>query len=164
MCRRRCSFGRVDGFELYRLGRRLAKLGERTLRGSGAGPFNAGVRAILEDLVSAPGSSIRHITERTGFPQSHVSTVVAKLRDAGLVRTRSDPADGRRTLAWVTEDFHRGASDRKVEPIETVLAEALHTTDPEVLAEVTEAMELLAGRLLAGPISGANDRPDESDT
>ncbi len=73
-----------------------------------------------------PDSSISEITERTGFPQSLVSTAVAKLRDVGVVETEPDPTNRRRTLvraAPTLDTWGRRASVRA--SVDTILANAL---------------------------------------
>lgn len=78
------------------------KVAERAMP-SGDGALNSSVRSVLVDIAEHPDSSISDITVRTSFPQSHVSAAIAQLRDAGAVRTRTDPSDARRTLVSVTE-------------------------------------------------------------
>lgn len=92
----------MNAVEVYLLGRKLMKVAERAMP-SGDGALSSSVRSVLVDIAENPDSSIGDITARTSFPQSHVSAAVARLRDLGAVQTRTDPADGRRTLASVPE-------------------------------------------------------------
>src|SRR4051794_36990823 len=88
----------VNGVELFRLGRRLMKLGVLAIPPSGFRELPSSVRMVLVDVFDHPGSTIGQIVERTGFPQSHVSGAVARLRDDGVLTTTVDPLDRRRTL------------------------------------------------------------------
>jgi predicted transcriptional regulator len=87
----------MNGLELFLLGRRLMKLGEDAIPPSGFQQLAVSVRSVLADALTDPGSSISDITERTGFPQSHVSVSVARLRDLGALVTDAtagpEPAD-----------------------------------------------------------------------
>ncbi|MGA3218008.1 MAG: winged helix DNA-binding protein [Acidimicrobiales bacterium] len=130
--------------ELFLLGRKLMQLAEDALP---QGRLATSVRLVFMDVAFHPGSSISNITERTGFPQSHVSTSVAKLRDLGVLETEVDPADHRRTLVRATPaGIARGASVRSA-PIEAVLAPALAGSGASEVGEVVDALELLAQRL-----------------
>ncbi len=51
-----------------------------------------------------PDSSINGIAERTVLPQSYVPETVAKLVDQGLVHTKVDTSDKRRTLVRINEE------------------------------------------------------------
>lgn len=85
------------------------KLGVRTTPGAGFRELPTSVRIVLVDAHEHPGSTIGQIVARTGFPQSHVSAAVARLRDSGLLVTEADPADRRRTLV-------RPTHGRRVDP------------------------------------------------
>jgi DNA-binding MarR family transcriptional regulator len=137
--------------QLYLLGRQLTKVGEAALQGPGEDPLGAGVRAVLEDIATAPESSISEITARVGFPQSHVSNAVARLRKVGVVETIADRADGRRTLVRVTPEFHRQIAQRRTRPIDTALITTMGTEDPDVLAEAHAALDILARLILRSP-------------
>ena len=88
----------MDALDLFQLGRRLTKLGEEAMRPFGGSPSRPGRRLVLIDALAFPDSSVGEIATRTGLPQSYVSGMVAKLRDLGILETRADPADRRRTL------------------------------------------------------------------
>jgi DNA-binding MarR family transcriptional regulator len=136
--------------DLFLLGRRLMKLAEEGLPGQGV---NRSVRLVLLDISANPGSSISEITLRTGFPQSHVSTSVIKLREIGIVRTEVDPLDRRRTLAWIVPEAVKRAHTRITATADSAIARALGNPRPAEVAEVVGALEMVAERLnlLAGP-------------
>jgi DNA-binding MarR family transcriptional regulator len=134
----------VQSTELFLLGRRLIKLAEEGLPGQGG---NTNARFVLIDVSSHPGSSISEITTRTGFPQSHVSMLVTRLRDRGMLRTEVDRRDRRRTLVYVVPQAVDRARRRITSTVEGPIARALGTTEPAKVAEVIDALELVASRL-----------------
>jgi DNA-binding MarR family transcriptional regulator len=134
----------MQSTELFLLGRRLIKMAEEGLPGQ-AGNNNA--RFVLIDVSSHPGSSISEITARTGFPQSHVSMLVTRLRDRGMLRTEVDPRDRRRTLVYEVPEMVHRARSRITSTVEGPIARAMGTTDPAEVAEVIDALQLLASRL-----------------
>jgi DNA-binding MarR family transcriptional regulator len=144
----------VNGVELFRLGRRLMKLGVLAIPASGFRELPTSVRIVLVDVFEHPGATIGQIVERTGFPQSHVSAAVARLRDSGVLMTSVDPADRRRTLvAPSTEHLARAErGQEEMEPIddllEAALVERLGPDGADQVAEATAALELLAGLLI----------------
>src|SRR5262249_9785349 len=97
----------MSGLELFLLGRNLIKIGEESLRadasfaiamGAGSRKLPTSVRSVLIDICEHPNSSIGEIAARTGFPQSHVSASVGRLREERAVVTVVDSSDHRRTL------------------------------------------------------------------
>jgi len=73
-----------------------SRAAERTLGVTGAQLF------VLRRLADAGALSVSDLARRTFTHQSSVSTVVARLRAAGLVRQRTDPRDRRRRLLALT--------------------------------------------------------------
>ena len=133
---------------MFALGRKLMKLSEQALP---KGELNPAVRSVLIDVAGHPASSISEITARTGFPQSHVSASVARLRDLGAVATAPDPADGRRTLVTVRPRILGRVARRKSAQVDGIIADAMGAGDglakPSDVAEVLAALELLSRRL-----------------
>ena len=136
--------------DLFLLGRALIKLAEEGLPGQGV---NNSVRFVLLDIAANPGSSINEITARTGFPQSHVSTSVMKLRQSGFVRTEIDPRDRRRTLVWDLPEAVHHARSRVASTADSALARALGNPPAAEVAEVIGALEMVAERL--SPLAGS---------
>lgn len=139
----------VKSTDLFLLGRRLMKLAEEGLPGQGV---NRSVRFVLLDIAANPGSSISEITARTGYPQSHVSTSVIKLRQFGAVRTEIDRRDRRRTLVWVVPETVQRAQSRVTSTVDSAIARALGNPSAAEVAEVISALEMVAERL--GPLAG----------
>jgi DNA-binding MarR family transcriptional regulator len=148
----------VNGLQLFLLGRRLMKLGEDALPPSGFHQMPTSVRSVLVDIYSNPGSSVSEITARTGFPQSHVSAAVARLREKGGVITTTDPADRRRTLVSPNPDIQRTLPSRVSGSVDTVLAKAIGANDPDQIAAAVAALELLA-RLLTPDVPAVPPSP-----
>jgi DNA-binding MarR family transcriptional regulator len=140
----------VNAVEVYLLGRKLMKIAESAFaadpeHGSG---LPTSVRMVLVDISMHPGSSISEVTARTGFPQSHVSASVARLRDEGVLDTSIDPADGRRTLVRLAPDFKQRRGARPAVPVETALAAEISSADPDSVAQTIEALETVAQRII----------------
>jgi DNA-binding MarR family transcriptional regulator len=143
----------VNGADLFRLGRRIMRLGVQAMPSGGFRDLPISVRVVLVDVHEHPGTTIGQIVERTGFPQSHVSQAVARLRDDGLLETSVDPADRRRTLVAPSAErvarADRGHPD--LEPIddilEAALVERLGPGGAGHVAELAAALDVLA-RLL----------------
>lgn len=113
--------------ELYRLGRRLAELALEQMGASEIG-LTPSEFLVLEDLFRNGQSSISDTVQRTGLAQSRVSTSVARFVDRGWVSTAPDPADGRKTLAQVTDTVRRQGNRRRARGVEDALSAALPTT------------------------------------
>ncbi len=141
----------MNAVELYLLGRKLMKIAEEALPKSPAGAPPTSVRLIVTDVAEHPDSSIGEITARTGFPQSHVSASVARLRELGALTTWTDPRDRRRTLTRLSPGLRRRAQ-RVAVPVDAQLAAAVPGGDPEALHTVIEALETLSAQLR--PASG----------
>ena len=146
MHQKRCIILDVNATELFRLGRRLMKIGVDSFPESEFRTLPTSYRIVLTDVIENPHSSITEITARTGFPQSHVSAAVAKFRDAGVFVTTVDPTDRRRTLVRRSAE-HEAAAERLVAPIEPALERALGLRSQAELEEITAALELLASHL-----------------
>jgi DNA-binding MarR family transcriptional regulator len=147
----------VKSTDLFLLGRRLIKLAEEGLPGQGV---NNSARFVLLDIAANPGSSISEITARTGYPQSHVSTSVMKLRQIGAVRTEIDPHDRRRTLAWIVPEAVQRARSRITSTADAAIARALGSPPAAAVAEVIGALEMVADRL--GPLTGSQTDKEAS--
>jgi DNA-binding MarR family transcriptional regulator len=142
----------VNGPELFRLGRRLMKVGVQATPNAGFRDLPKGVRIVLVDVHEHPDSTIGQIVERTGFPQSHVSAAVARLRESGALLTTTDPSDRRRTLVRPVRRRPRLASDAQsaaaVERgVHDLLVELHGDGGTRFTGEVIAALETLSSRL-----------------
>ncbi|GAB3881072.1 hypothetical protein GCM10029964_036520 [Kibdelosporangium lantanae] len=138
----------MDGVELLRLGRALVKLAEEAIPANASlHQLPASVRAVMIDVFEHPDTSIQEITQRTGYPQSHVSASVTKLRDGGIFVTSTDPKDRRRTLVRASPDVPARAQ-RFARPVDNAVTAAV---GPENADEVLAALDTLARNLIRKP-------------
>lgn len=150
----------MNAVTLYLLGRKLMKIAEEALPKPPAGGPPTSVRMILIDIAEHPDSSVGEIASRTGFPQSHVSSSIARLRELGALVTSTDPSDRRRTLTRLAPGI-RERSQRAEVPVESALATALGSSGPIEVEEVIEALDGLAARLMP---AGDRHRTDVAGT
>lgn len=94
--------------ELIWLGQRLAEAGRADIREL-APEVPTAELIVMYDLLDHGPSTITELADRTGYVQSRVSSAVAGLCERNWTKTRSDPADGRRTIVYVPEDVQRQA-------------------------------------------------------
>ena len=142
--------GRVNGIELFLLGRTLMKIGEVAIPTDGVGAYATSHRSVLivaSDIRACPGSSVGEIAERTGFPQSKVSACVARLRAAGAIDTAVDPDDRRRLLVRPAAEVSARVAEVRAAPVDAALATAIGTDDQQRIAEVMAALDTLARHL-----------------
>lgn len=153
----------MTGLELFRLGRKLMKIGEDAIPKAGFHELPTSVRSILIEVFEHQDSSIGEIAARTGFPQSHVSAAVARLREGGAFVTTVDPRDGRRTLVRRSPEVPDRVAQGLSTPIDAAVAAALGTDDPRQVAEAVAALESLAGRLTPAALENRPRRQRHSD-
>ena len=129
------------------LGRKLMKIADSELPMPDGNRPPTTLRMVVLDVAENPGSSIGEITERTGFPQSLVSTSVKRLRKYGVLETYTDPQDGRRTLVRVMEEFAQARAAQPMPSVDEPLAEAIGPVTTKEREQIQSALELLAKRL-----------------
>ncbi|MFI7455539.1 MarR family winged helix-turn-helix transcriptional regulator [Nonomuraea sp. NPDC049714] len=140
----------MNGVDLFLLGRTLMKIGEEALPTEGLDDQPGSIRTVLivvSDVRTHPGSAISDIVTRTGLPQSAVSAAVARLREAGAIVTEPDARDRRRLLVQPVPETSARVKEVRATTIDTVLAQAMDTTDPHQVADVVSLLEELARRL-----------------
>lgn len=140
--------GRVNGMDLALLGRTLMKLGEASIPTEGIGGHGTSAQSVMivaADIKAHPGTPVKDVAARTGFPQSKVSACVARLREAGAVETHTDPADRRRTLISPARTTSPRVAEVRSADIDGVLTRVLE--GPERLDEVKAALRVLAEHL-----------------
>jgi DNA-binding MarR family transcriptional regulator len=131
----------MNPMSLFLLGRRLMQIAEGALP---TGKWAKSGRLVFVDVTYHPNSSITEITERTGFPQSLVSTAVAKLREIGLLESGPDPLDRRRTLVRTTPEISAVQERIGALSIDDILAQELTREDQHELPDVIAALDLLS--------------------
>lgn len=141
----------MNAVEVYLLGRKLMSIAEGSFPSAsdnGGMGLPASVRMVLIDVSEHPDSSVGEITSRTGFPQSHVSASVARLRELGALETSVDASDRRRTLARLAPGMRERFAKRTAVPIDGSLTAALGRIEPAELEQVEAALQELAQRLI----------------
>ncbi|WP_345702112.1 helix-turn-helix domain-containing protein [Kitasatospora terrestris] len=140
--------------DLALLGRTLMKLGEAAIPTEGIGAHGTSAQSVIivaADIGAHPGTPVKDIALRTGFPQSKVSTCVARLREAGAVEAAVDPADRRRTLLSPAGEVSPRVAEIRSADVDGVLADVL--ADPARLEEVKAALRVLAEQLDPGVLA-----------
>ncbi|MEU1510985.1 helix-turn-helix domain-containing protein [Streptomyces sp. NPDC005811] len=140
----------MNGVELFLLGRTLMKIGEEAIPTEGIGPRSTSTRSmliVLLDVYAHPDTTVGEIAARTGLPQSAVSGCVARLKEVGSVIAAPDPADRRRTLLRRAPEVSGRRAEVAATPVDSALAEALGTDDPDRIAGTVDLLEQLAERL-----------------
>jgi DNA-binding MarR family transcriptional regulator len=137
----------VNGLELLVLGRTLMKIGGDAIPVFGLQQLPSSVRSVMVDVIQHPDTSISEIMARTGYPQSHVSTSVGRLQEAGALTTTVDPKDRRRTLVRARADAPRSTLEIGAAAVDNALAAALGTDDADEVREAVAMLEDLAKRL-----------------
>ncbi|OIJ68193.1 MarR family transcriptional regulator [Streptomyces mangrovisoli] len=151
--------GTVNGVDLFLLGRALMKIGEAAMPEpeGGSGRHGGSTRSVLivaGDVSAHPASAVGEIAERTGLPQSQVSTAVARLKEAGAVTAAPDPADRRRLLVSPAAEASARVAAVRETSVDSALAAALDGPGEAELAEVAAALDLLARRLTPRTFTG----------
>jgi DNA-binding MarR family transcriptional regulator len=149
----------VDVRDLIWLGQRLAEAGRADIRERAPGVPTAEL-IVMYDLLDNGPSTITELSARTGYAQSRVSTSVYGLRDRGWVKTRSDPGDGRRTIADLSDEIRAHASRIQTRSAEDEVLEPLLAGVPKGRREaIIAALQDLHVALRAG--TGPNTRSTE---
>jgi DNA-binding MarR family transcriptional regulator len=137
----------MDALDLITLGRQLTRIGEEAMRGSKALTLPTGPTLVLRDVMANADSSISEVTARTGLPQSYVSESVARLREQGILDTRTDPADRRRTLVRMSSQHMRNVAKKGTVSVDAALAGVLGDVRPGELKSILNALNDLSARL-----------------
>jgi DNA-binding MarR family transcriptional regulator len=135
----------MDRQRMHRLGRRLMELSRQVQlepQDERPGPAE---ELVLGDVMLYPGSTVSDVVTRTGFTQGYVSKCVASLVRQGLLRTRVDDSDRRRTIIEPTPLLTE-AAQRRTPPILEVMSTALG--DPDAAREALAQLDALADKLL----------------
>ena len=110
--------------QLYKLGRTLIDAAQRAQGATETG-MSASEFVVLRDLFLNGQSSVSEIVSRTDIAQSRVSICIKQLAERGWVLTSTDPADGRKTLATVTERVKDEGARRRAMNAQDALAPLL---------------------------------------
>ena len=140
----------VNVRELIWLGQRLAEAGRADIREL-APEVPTAELIVMYDLLDHGPSTITELADRTGYVQSRVSSAVAGLCERDWTKTRSDPADGRRTIVYVPEDVQRQARQVQArnandEILKPLLGELPARRREAIIRALTDLHDLLRDR------------------
>lgn len=131
----------MQGADLVYVGQQLVKAGRLALHSARPGLQTAD-SIVVADLLDRRFSTVTEIAQRTGYAQSRVSKAVATLRDQGLVRTRIDPADRRRSVVYLVDQGSE-TGEAGVSNVDEVLDKLLANADKRDRAAIRAALEKL---------------------
>lgn len=136
--------------DLIWLGQRLAEVGQADIRELAPGVPTAEL-IVMYDLLDHGPSTITELAQRTGYAQSRVSSAVVGLCERDWAQTRSDPADGRRTIVQVPDEVQRPARQVQArnaneEVLQPLLAELPARRREAIIHALTDLHDLLRSR------------------
>ena len=134
---------RVDSDDLVFLGQQFVRLGRMATHESRP-EFKAAESLVVGELLDRRFSTITELAASTGYAQSRISKAVATLREIGMVGTRSDPSDGRRSVVYLVDASAGQARREAAVDADEVLAEAAPDFSLERRAELLSLLDELA--------------------
>ena len=144
--------------DLVFLGQQLVRLG-RVASHDGRPDLATPESMVIGQLLERRFSGITELAASTGYAQSRISKAVAVLKDRGLVATRSDPADGRRSVVYLLDPAAGEAGRSTGVSADDVLAELLHDYPADERARVLEALTTLLSAIRAQRPSAGTSEP-----
>jgi DNA-binding MarR family transcriptional regulator len=134
--------------ELYRLARVLREVALAATAEPGEPRPAPGLVAVTEDIARHVDTTVGEIATRTGLAQSLVSTVVAKLKAAGVVHTRPDDSDRRRVRIGITEEARAHVfAARGARTLTSTLHERFPDLSPDRVARIEALLDQLVTEL-----------------
>ncbi len=140
--------GDVNAGDLHQVARLLREVALTATANRGDRGVPVGHLAIVEDVAHNNGTSIGEVSDRTGLAQSLVSRTVAQMRDAGVLRTETDPADARRVRITIDPGARRMFSSRGARPVGPALQAVRPDTPKQDLRRAEQLLDELADLLL----------------
>ncbi|MEV1048303.1 MarR family transcriptional regulator [Streptomyces sp. NPDC049916] len=103
---------------------------------------------VLSHLSETPGRQLRmgELAFLASGSLSRLSNVVKRCEQRGWVVRSPDPADGRYTLARLTDsgfDIVRGAAPTHLRAVRSLVLDSLNATDQKALARIAEKMHIV---------------------
>ncbi|WP_055585419.1 MarR family winged helix-turn-helix transcriptional regulator [Streptacidiphilus griseoplanus] len=133
--------------ELHLFGRALSAAAVHAMQPTGSVPLSPTELVVLRCLHDEDGLAVGELARRCGFAQSRISTVVAELRERGLLEVVPDPRDRRRNLVSTTARLRELATSVPAVDATPLLHELLGAAGPragELVAALGEAAAALA--------------------
>ncbi|MDP9091628.1 MAG: MarR family winged helix-turn-helix transcriptional regulator [Actinomycetota bacterium] len=128
--------------DLVYLGQQLVRAGRMAMHETRPN-LQAAESAVIGELLAQRFSTITELASRTGYAQSRISKAVAALREQGLVGTRVDQADRRRSVVYLLDSAEEAASRESPTSGDQVLRELLGGVDVLRRAEIVAAVQTL---------------------
>ncbi|WP_338179211.1 helix-turn-helix domain-containing protein [Jatrophihabitans sp.] len=143
--------------DLVFLGQQLVRLG-RVATHEGRPDLQAAESMVVGHLLERRFSSITELATSTGYAQSRISKAVSVLKERGLVATRSDPADGRRSVVYLVDtaagEAGRAAGITGDDVLQELLRDHPETERKEIIDALTAVLlAIRAQRPAAGGTS-----------
>ncbi|MBN9100637.1 MULTISPECIES: MarR family transcriptional regulator [unclassified Pseudonocardia] len=146
-----------DADDVARLRIALARVSRQLDRHSRGGSLSTTQASVLASTAKHGPVRISDLAEFEGINPTMLSRIVAKLEDAGLLRRRPDPDDGRAALVETTEAGlaqHRTLREERTRLLTDRLAAMPADRAAQLLAALP-ALEALA-QIPSGPLSSEN--------
>ncbi len=128
--------------QLYQLGRTMIDAAQRAQGATETG-MSPSEFLVLRDLFLNGPSSISEVVARTDLAQSRVSICIQNHVRRGWVTTGTDAADGRKTIARVTDRVKTEGMKRRNRSAEDALAPLLAGASAKERAAIGTALERL---------------------
>jgi DNA-binding MarR family transcriptional regulator len=132
----------MQAHQLYQLGRTLIDAAQRAQGATEAG-MSPSEFLVLRDLFLNGPSSVSEVVSRTDLAQSRVSICIKNHVKRGWVTTGTDEADGRKTIARVTDRVRTEGMKRRNQDAQDSLAPLLAGASPKDRATIAAALERL---------------------
>jgi DNA-binding MarR family transcriptional regulator len=132
----------METHQLYQLGRTLIDAAQRAQGASETG-MSPSEFLVLRDLFINGPSSISEIVARTELAQSRVSICIQNHVKRGWVTTTTDQADGRRTIAQVTNRVKSEGMKRRNRNAQDALAPLLDGASAKDRESISTALQRL---------------------
>ena len=136
------TLGFMQTHQLYQLGRTLIDAAQRAQGATETG-MSPSEFLILRDLFLNGPSSISEVVARTDLAQSRVSICIKNHVKRGWVTTSTDAADGRKTIAQVTDRVKTEGMKRRNRSAEDALAPLLAGASAKERTAIVTALERL---------------------
>jgi DNA-binding MarR family transcriptional regulator len=142
-CIARSYRGGVELDDLVYLGQQLVRLGRLAMHETRP-DLQAAESMVIGELLQQRFSTITELAARTGYAQSRISKAVAVLREQGLVGTRIDQADRRRSVVYLLDSAEGAASRESAISGDQLLNDVLAGVDEPRRIEIVAAVQDLA--------------------
>lgn len=112
-------------------------------------PYSLAEVRVLYEIAHDEDTNASQLSQALGLDAGYLSRILRKLRDAGLVRSRSSPLDGRVKLLSLTrkgEEVLAGLNVAQDREIETLLKQLSDPEQRRLVAAMSEIEGLLRGR------------------